>query len=64
MRRDVWWTPSKSSIMKTFKLLVLAAVTLATGILCSCHTVAGAGRDVQQAGQGMTDAAHSVQRGY
>ncbi len=54
----------KQTIMKTLKLLVLATLALATGILSSCNTVAGAGRDVQQAGQGMSDTARDVQRGY
>ena len=54
----------KQLTMKTFKLFLLATLALAAGILSSCHTVAGAGRDLEQTGQGMSDAAHSVQRGY
>lgn len=50
--------------MKTLKLFVLATLTLAAGVLSSCNTVAGAGRDVQQAGQGMSDSARAAQRGY
>lgn len=50
--------------MKTFKLFLLATLALVAGILSSCHTVAGAGRDLEQTGQGMSDAAYSVQRGY
>jgi predicted small secreted protein len=50
--------------MKAFKMIVFAVLTIAAGILSSCNTVAGAGRDVQQAGQGMADTARSAQRGY
>jgi predicted small secreted protein len=50
--------------MKTFRLILLAIVTLSAGLLTSCNTTAGAGRDIQQAGEGIHDTARKVQNGY
>jgi predicted small secreted protein len=47
--------------MKTFRILLIAILACSAGILASCNTTAGAGRDIQAAGQGIHDAARHVQ---
>lgn len=41
---------------KVFLLALLGAVVALTG----CNTIAGAGKDVQRAGEGIEDAAHDA----
>ena len=50
--------------MKTFRILLLAIVAGTAGILSSCNTTAGMGRDIQQAGEGVHDTARKVQNSY
>ena len=50
--------------MKTFRILLLAIVACSAGILSSCNTTAGAGRDIEKAGEGIHDTARKVQNSY
>lgn len=44
------------------KILPLASGLLALGLLASCNTIRGAGRDVQAGGAAVEDAATNVQQ--
>lgn len=50
--------------MKTLRILLLAIVASSAGILSSCNTAAGAGRDIEKAGEGIHDTARHVQNSY
>lgn len=39
------------------KSLILAAVLVATAALAGCHTMAGAGQDIQDGGKAITNSA-------
>lgn len=43
------------------RLKILAAMALATVLIAGCETTKGAGRDIQKAGDAITDAAEDVQ---
>jgi predicted small secreted protein len=48
--------PTKESVMKRAIVLLVLSV-LSVGMLSGCNTVAGAGKDVQGAGEKVEDAA-------
>jgi entericidin A len=50
--------------MKTLRILLLAIVVFSAGILSSCNTTAGAGRDIEKVGEGVHDTARKVQNNY
>jgi len=57
------YTPKIIIIMKTSRILLLLIVASSAGLLSSCNTTAGAGRDIEKAGEGIHDTARRAQ-GY
>jgi entericidin B len=53
----------RKKIMFKKLMMVLMAAGLAVG-LSGCNTFAGAGKDIQQGGEAVEDAARDVQRSY
>lgn len=45
------------------KLTLIAALFTFAGLLSACNTTQGFGRDIQKAGQGISNAAERAQRG-